>query len=165
MNKGGLKNNTDVLAGMIVLAIFAAGIIASLLSGAGAYRRLTQRDQEEYEARISTQYIFTKVSGAAAAENISIERPEGLGGPVLRIREKIDGEEYSTYIYGYNGWICEIFTAERPDFSTGEKLVEAKNVDFFLDGNLFTSTVTTVSGELRTVCVCVGAGSGEEAAA
>lgn len=165
MNKGGLKNNIDVLAGMIVLAIFAAGIISSLLAGAGAYRRLTERDEEEYEARVCTQYIFTKVSGANTVEDISIEQPDGMNTPVLRIREEIDGEEYSSYIYSYNGWICELFTAERPDFTAGSKLVQAKKLDFFLDGNLFTSTVTTNAGELRSVCVCVGEGSGEEASA
>ena len=167
MKKTGQRNNTDFLAGMIVLAIFAAGIIAALLSGAGAYRRLTQRDESEYEARICTQYIATRISGAESADAVTIEQPDGTETPVLRIRETVGEEKYDSYIYISGGWICELYTSEEyaPDFTAGERLVQAQGMKLSMEGNLVTARITTESGEERTVCVCIGESSGEGAAA
>ena len=157
MNKSGQKNNADFLAGMIVLAIFAAGTIAALLSGAGAYRRLTERDENEYEIRICTQYIATKISGAESTDAVFVEQAEELGVPVLCIRDTAGEESCVSYIYLYDGWICELYTLERyqPDFSAGEKLVQAGGLEFSISGNLFTARITSDSGEERTVHVCI----------
>ena len=44
MKQRTVKHNIDGLAALLLFGIFAACVLSVLLSGAGAYRRLTQRD-------------------------------------------------------------------------------------------------------------------------
>ena len=58
---GSLSLSGRGLAALLLFGLFAFCVLAVLLTGAGAYRRLTARDQAAYEWRSCTQYIATRV--------------------------------------------------------------------------------------------------------
>ena len=57
-----LRHRMDGLLALLLFALFAACVLAVLLTGARAYRRLTLRDQASYNTRTCVQYVATPVS-------------------------------------------------------------------------------------------------------
>lgn len=165
MRRNGEKIHIDFLLGVLVFGIFAVGIIASLLAGAGAYKRLTERDSAAYDARVCTSYLTTKLR-ATEPEKISFVEDGAPSGGALRISETVEGEEYASYIYCYEGWICELYTVGEyePDYEFGEKLLEIKGLDMSLEKGIFNADIVTSGGDRRHVTVFVGSGEGKEGA-
>jgi hypothetical protein len=61
MKKNAITHNLDGLAALLLFAVFAASVMAVLLTGAKAYRGVTRRDQEAYNARTAVQYVAQRV--------------------------------------------------------------------------------------------------------
>ena len=103
MRKTGTKHYLDGLLSLLLFGIFAASILSVLLTGAGVYSRLTQRDQNAYDRRTSVQYLATKVRQASSGAQVSVGT---FGeGDALLLSEEIDGEPYLTRIYCCDGWL------------------------------------------------------------
>ena len=136
------KRSISGLAAALLLCVFALMILSVLLSGAGAYRRLTARGEENYDSRSSAQYVATKLRQAPSAESVEL-RTFG-GSDCLCITEEIDGAEYITRVYCHDGWIRELFTQAEGDYSPedGEKILEAESLGFSLENDLIRVTIT-----------------------
>lgn len=158
------NNHIDFLAGLLIFGIFAVGMVAVLLAGAGAYKRLAARDSDAFDARVCTEYVTTKVRSAQIPSAVEVIVPEELGTATLKVSETVDGEEYATYVYLYQGWMTELFAEEssKPDFSAGEKLLEVRSLDFSLENGVLLASVKTSKGEMRRLLLYVG---GEESEA
>ena len=130
------------LAAALLLCVFALMILSVLLSGAGAYQRLTVRGEENYDSRSSAQYVATKLRQAPSAESVEL-RTFG-GSDCLCITEEIEGAEYITRVYCHDGWIRELFTLAEGDFAPedGEKILEAEALELSLENALVRVTVT-----------------------
>ena len=118
------KNLRYGLAALLVLAVFAVGILGTLLGGAGIYQRLTWRDQTAFNSRTCAQYIATRVRQASGTVEVAC-----FGGvDALVIPESIQGETYLTRVYCYDSWLMELFAAESGSFEPqdGEKLLPAQ---------------------------------------
>lgn len=152
MRKNRAKSYRDAAAGIVMLALFAVGMIAALISGAAAYRRIVKRDTGDYDARISTQYISERIKSAACGE-VSIIGAEENGFPVLAVKDGEAEERCATYIYCKNGWLCELYTYEEaiPDFDAGDRLLELKSLEFKLTGTLLEADIVTADGLSRQV--------------
>lgn len=142
MSKRSEKRSISGLAAALLLCVFALMILSVLLSGAGAYRRLTARGEENYDSRSSAQYVATKLRQAPSAESVEL-RSFGDSG-CLCITEEIDGAEYITRVYCHDGWIRELFTPAEGDYSPedGEKILEAEALGFSLENDLIRVTIT-----------------------
>lgn len=142
MSKRSEKRSISGLAAALLLCVFALMILSVLLSGAGAYRRLTARGEENYDSRSSAQYVATKLRQAPSAESVEL-RSFG-GSDCLCITEEIDGAEYITRVYCHDGWIRELFTLAEGDYSPedGEKILEAESLGFSLENDLIRVTIT-----------------------
>ena len=55
----------DTLLALLLFGLFSVCVLAVLLTGADAYRRLTQRDRLAFDSRTCTQYVAG--SGRATA--------------------------------------------------------------------------------------------------
>ena len=55
------KSQIEALVVLVLFGVFALCILAVLLTGAGAYGRLVERQQSAYTERTVPQYIATKV--------------------------------------------------------------------------------------------------------
>ena len=151
MKQGNTKRSVSGTAALILLAVFAAGILSVLLTGADVYSRLTRRNTEGYDARTSVQYVSGKVRQASSSAAITV----GSFGEsdCLVITEEIDGNEYETRIYCYDGWLMELFSAAGSGLEPvdGSKLLPAERFSVTEEDGLLTVTITDSEGGEDTV--------------
>lgn len=156
------KRSISGLAALVLLGVFAAGILSVLLSGASAYRRITERDAESYDSRTCVQYLATKVRQAPSAESITLT---AFGdGDSLRITETIEGDAYMTQIYCHGGWLMELFTLAEAGLAPedGEKVLPAESLKLSAEDGLLQIVAVDGNGQEHTVFLALR--GGEEAA-
>ena len=124
----------STLASLGLLAVFAVLILSVLLGGAGAYRRLTQQGQQQFDSRTCVQYIATKVRQAPQG----VEADTFGNSAALVIPQTYGDTHYLTRIYCHDGWLMELFTAASGDFAPedGERLMPAKALSLSLEEGL-----------------------------
>lgn len=157
MKRREIQHHMDTLAVLLLLGVFAACILTVLLSGAGAYRRLTQRDQEAYTRRTAVQYVATRVRQSDCLDQVSVE--DFLGVSALVLREE---GGYATRVYFHDGYIKELYAYEEDLMvpGDGERILAAQGLDFALEGGLLTITATDEAGVESTLLLSLR--SGEE---
>lgn len=136
------------LAALLVLAVFAIGILSVLLTGAKVYAGLTQDGGLRHARRTASQYLATRLrqSGGAYTEDFQ-------GVQALVFPESIDGNVYITRVYCYDGWLRELFTAENGEFSPadGEKLLEMEQFSVIIEDSLITLAFSLPTGDTGQV--------------
>ena len=147
----------------MLLGVFGVGILSVLLSGADVYRRLTRRDQMTYDSRTCVQYVATKVRQAPAPDTVVLS--EFGDSDCLTICEWVEGTEYRTRIYCYDGWLMELFTAAGEEFfpEDGEKILLADEFSLSREGTLLSVEIMDGSGEVNRILLSLRGGE-EEAA-
>lgn len=158
--KQNVRHYMDGLAALLLFGIFAVCILAVLLTGAGAYERLTARDQSSYERRVCTQYIATRVRQADIFGNVSVEQFDGV--PALCM---VDGDGYLTRVYCYDGYLKELYTSVDADLSldAGENLMEADELTLSLDDGLLEVSVSGPNGAEDRMYLSLRCGEGAAA--
>lgn len=130
------------LAAFLLLGIFAVSVLGVLLAGAGAYSRLTRRDDRAYNSRTGLQYVASKVRQAPAPGAVQVTDFGGVDA--LQIAEQVDGADYVTWVYCHDGWLMELFCAAGSDFvpEDGERLLKAQSLELEQrDGLLYVELV------------------------
>ena len=119
------KHHMDGLLVLLMFGVLAACVLSVLLTGAGAYRRLTERDDAAYDRRTAAQYVATRVRQADVLGGVFAEQFGDTDALVLT--EEIDGALYETRIYYHDGYIRELFTEVGYEFlpEDGEKVLKA----------------------------------------
>ena len=142
MRKNDHRNLTDLLA-LLVFVIFALCVAAVLLTGAAAYKKLTDRGTDSYEKRVAVRYLTTRFHQAS---NVCLEDFCGL--QTMTVREEIGGRTYVTRVYCYDGHIRELFAAESTVVSPGdgEILFEAEDLLFSVDEQMMTVEIVHPDG-------------------
>ena len=137
------RNITDLLA-LLVFGIFALCVAALLLTGAGAYKNLTDRGAESYEHRVAVRYLTTRFH---QAPRVQIEDFCGL--EAMTVREEVGGRYYVTRVYCHEGHIRELFAAESTEVhpGDGEVILAADALEFRMDGALLTAQITHPDGK------------------
>lgn len=153
------QHRMDGLLALLLFAVFAACILAVLLSGAGAYRRLVDRDQGAYDSRTCIQYIATRVRQSDTLGGIGLTAFGDADALLLR-----EGEgPFVTYVYCHDGYLMELYCAEDAGLEPqdGEKVLKADSLTAAMEDGLLTATIYGADG-IDTVRVSLR--SGEEAA-
>ena len=134
--------------------MFAACILAVLLTGADAYRRLTLRDRAVGDRRACVQYLATRVRQADYTGSVAVE---DFGGGALVLNADSD---YPTWLYCRDGWLMELFcyVEERPGPEDGQPLMEAENLSFELEDGLLAINVTMPEGKTETLLLSLRGG-------
>lgn len=162
MKKQPIKHHTDGLIALLLFGVFSVCVLAVLLTGADAYRRLTDRDQAAYDQRTCIQYIATRIRQADRRDGVRVEEFCGLDALVLA--DTPDNDAYITRVYYYDGYIMELFceaALELPP-EAGSQIMPANALSFSQEGDLLTITATDASG--RENALILSLRSGEEAA-
>ena len=160
MRRKAIQHHIDAVAALLLFGIFAVCVLAVLLTGADAYRRLTQRDQAAYERRTCTQYIATRVRQSDREGSIRVEDFEGSDALVL------DGdEEYATWLYCRDGWLMELYclAGERLEPEAGQRLLEAEGMELSLEDGVLTVHIVTGQGAEEELLLSLRGGEGAEA--
>jgi len=157
MKKQPVQHHIDGLITLVSFAVFAVCVLAVLLTGASAYRRLTARDQSAYDRRVGIQYVTAKVRHADSGHSIAVEDFDGVDALVLGA-----GGEYITRIYCYDGYLTELFSAASDSLSPGdgERIMAVGGLSFSLEDSLLSITVTDVHGEDSALILSLRSGEG-----
>ena len=154
------KRNMGALAVLLLFGVFAVCILSVLLTGADAYQRLARRDQLSYDRRTAGQYLSTRVRQADQLGRVTVDSFGGVDALVFT--EEIEGEEYETLVYCYDGYLRELFVSAEGDFlpEDGEKVLQAERLSLSLDGQLLTAELVGPAGEVQNLILYLR--SGEE---
>ncbi len=155
------KHHMEGLIALLLFGVFAVCLMTILLTGADAYRSLTERDQTAYDRRVCAQYLAARVRQADRLDGVKVE---SFGdGDALALIEDIDGYDYVTYVYLCDGYLMELFCAAgsglTPD--AGEKIMPAEMLSLSLEGRKLQIELTPPGGEPAALTLSLR--SGEEA--
>ena len=145
----------DSLFVLLLFTLFSLALLGVLLTGAGVYQRLVQRDLSAYTQRTALQYIATKLRQSDQADALSVASFDGdtAGNDTLFLREEIEGTSYLTRVYVWDGYLRELFAAADDPFAPedGEKILAADSLSFTYDQaqGLLQVSLDTGSGPSR----------------
>ena len=152
----------ESLMALALFGVFAACITAVLLTGAGAYRRLTERDNNAYDRRTALQYVAAKARQGDREGGVAVGSLTERDALVLA--ETIDGSCYETWIYCYDGYLRELFTEQGTDLAPedGEKVLRAEDFRARMerDGLLRLDILTAAGWETEVLSLRSGEGRG-----
>ena len=134
MKKRPIRHQIDGLIALLLFGVFSVCILAVLLTGADAYRRLTSRDQAAFDRRTALQYIATRVRQADRQDGVRVADFNGVNALVFD-----DGDGYVTRVYCHSGYIMELYADESFELTleAGESIMKAAPLDFSMeDGRL-----------------------------
>ena len=162
MRRNNAGTSISGLAALVLLGVFAIGILSVLLSGAEVYRRLTQRDRLAYDSRTCIQYVAMKVRQAPAPGAVVLS--EFGGEDCLEIAQPIDGTEYRTRIYCHEGWLMELFALAEEGFAPedGEKILRVDRFSLTKEGTLLEVDVVEGNGTASSMWLSLRGGEGAE---
>lgn len=155
MKQKGENSAITALSALVLLCVFAAGMIAVLLTGVEVYRRISDSTARSYDSRTIVQYLATKVRQASDPDGILLSC---FGdGTCLRIEEQVEAEKFQTRIYIHDGWLMEVFASVDEDLSPGEgeRILPVRSFDGTVEGNLIRLAVLDETGRLHTVVLAL----------
>lgn len=161
MKKQSIQHHMDGLAALLLFGVFAACVLSVLLTGAGAYRRLTQRDQDAFSRRTCVQYLATRVRQADSRDSVSVD-PDFGGVPALVLE---DGYGFATWVYCYDGQLMELYAAVDSGMSPGDgaAMMPLSGLGFTLSEGLLTAVFTGVQGTEDVLSLSLRSGEGAAA--
>lgn len=160
MKQGTSRHHMDGLIALLLFGVFAACVLAVLLTGAGAYRRLVGRDRAAYERRTCVQYIATRVRQADQDGGIWLS--DFGGNPALVLDQ---GDGYTTQVYCFGGWLMELYAAEDAGLAPedGDRLMEMDSLELSLEDGLLTVEIGVPDGTRDTLRLSLRSGEGAAA--
>ena len=137
MKRQPIRHQLDGLIALLLFGVFSVCVLAVLLTGADAYRRLTDRDRAAFDRRTTLQYIATRVRQGDREGGVSVAEFNGLDALVFD-----EGDGYVTRVYCHNGYIVELYAEEYLDLdlSSGEPIMAAEPLDFSMEDGLLKVT-------------------------
>lgn len=154
--------DTVFVAALFVL--FAMTAILLVLIGARQYRATAKAMNTNYEVRTASSYLTEKVRQNDSASGISIV--DFAGGNALALTDATDNN-YTTYIYYYDGSIRELFVGENAVYTpdSGQAIIACKAFDLELvRSGLILASVTDTNGNLHKIYLNIHVTSGRDAA-
>ena len=151
MKRQGTKRHMDGLLMLLLFGVFAVCVLIVLLTGARAYRGLTDRDRAAFDRRTCAQYIATKVRQGDAAGAVSVE-PFGEA-TALRLADSEAG--CVTRLYCHDGWLMELYTFAdaRLEPQDGERIMPLEGLSFEEKGGFLTAELQMGEGVTDTLCL------------
>ncbi|MBR7149712.1 MAG: DUF4860 domain-containing protein [Oscillospiraceae bacterium] len=158
MKTNEVKGKTDTLMLLLLFSVFALCILAVLLTGTDAYRRLAVRDAASYDARTAEQYLVMRVRQSDVWGDLRVEEFNGVDALVFF--ETINGKHYKTRVYCFDGYLRELFTAAEEDFlpEDGEEILPAEALSFTLKGQTLTAELIDSDGNCREIALQLRSG-------
>ena len=92
----------------VLLGLFALMSTLMVLLGAQMYRGTVDHSERNNDGRVLSAYVRSMVRAEDARGAVSVEEHGDM--TALAMREEIDGEDYVTWLYQYEGQLYEQFT-------------------------------------------------------
>ena len=115
-----LRHVVDFLFAAALFGVFLVSSVMVVAVGAGAYRSITGKAQEDSALRTSLSYVSEKLRQADSEGALSIGTVRDSIS--LALKQEYRGESYTTYIYEFDGSLCELFirsdASAEPEYGT-----------------------------------------------
>ena len=160
MKRKPMQHHMDGLAALLLFGVFAVCVLSVLLTGADAYRRLTERDRTACDQRTCVQYLATRVRQGDRLGDVQVEDFGGVDALVFR-----EDSEYITRVYCYEGWLMELYASGELEMKPqdGERIMELSGLDMALEDGRLTLTVAGPEGGASTLALSLRSGEGAAA--
>jgi len=132
----------------LLIGLFAVMCMFCVVAGAEVYRGAVKNAETNADLRTAVSYVAGKVRAWDRQGAVAIE--PWAQGNALMLTEEIDGEEYTTCIYGWDGGIWEIFAPSDASFEPegGQRIAGGEHLDFaFVSPQLIEMTITVNGAE------------------
>lgn len=145
---------------LLLLLLFAVSAFLTAVFGVGMYRSISGDSDANYALRASMAYVCGKIRALDSAGFLSTRQIGGVD--VLVLSETIEGFVYNTYIYIYDGKLCELFADDGFGFdpAAGTPLVEVEDFSFAVSDGALSMTATAPTGETRFCRTLLRSGAG-----
>ena len=136
-NNSGGRHIVDFLFTLALFCVFAASALAVVSIGARVYRQNVSNMTDTFSERTALAYIEQKFRQGNAEDSIFVTTVGG--SDALALRSGYNGDNFITYIYCCNGYLCELFIKEGYDFSPedGQQLLELDSLEITKKGNMY----------------------------
>lgn len=151
------RNNSRAIDTFFILALLALFAITSFLViiiGARQYHSIADRMTENYETRTASSYLIEKFHQHDVYGSVSVTDLEGV--PSVSLTQTVNGLQYTTYIYAYEGYLREITVSADAVITpeAGQKIIEMSALDIeACSNNLYCFTITDTYGNTSPVYV------------
>lgn len=134
---------------LLVFAIFVASVLFVLLTGADTVQKMNERDRGSYDLRTVVQYLTTRIRQGDQRDMVEVREMDGRS--VLTLKEQIEGTDYETNVYCYDGYLCELFVETGLDIELefGEWITPLKNLTFKDEGTHVMANIEMSDGSKR----------------
>jgi type II secretory pathway pseudopilin PulG len=97
---------------VLLLLILIAAVVFTLAGvGSDTYLRLAAKQAQATDLRTGLSYLDVQIRKHDTRGALAIRPDPFAGKPALVIRQQIEGKDYLTWIYLYQGSLCELFVA------------------------------------------------------
>lgn len=154
-------------AGLRSAAVFALGGLFALLAiglallSSGVYRDVAAAADDHYIHRTALSYLVNQIRRSDALGAVALGT---FGeGDALCLTETVDGAEYITLLYCYEGQLRELYmeagTGLSPEY--GVAVLPLSGLDLSLEGSLVRLSVTTEEGLVHSAALSPRCGAEE----
>ncbi len=92
---------------MLLFLAFVLCALFTVLIGGKVYENINRRSQENFTGSVALQYVANKVRQGDMEGAVRVRTVDDV--PVLELDSRIEGGNYVTWIYWYDGSIRELF--------------------------------------------------------
>lgn len=115
--KGEKKHMVDILFVLTLFFVFALSALTLVVLGANVYRSTVNHMDENFTDRTSYAYVTQKLRQNDEAGVVSVSEFGGQNACV--ITQEINNTVYNTYIYEYDGYLCELLSRADMEMEPG----------------------------------------------
>ena len=153
--RGSVQHSMQGVFVFVLLGLFAVMSTLMVLLGAQMYRNTVDHATANNEGRLLGSYVRSMIRAQDAADAVQTQDHDGV--KTLTMLEDLDGDEYVTMLYCYDGWLYEQFTSRTDEFEPEAGTAICKATAFVpkLEGRLLTVNMVNGKGEVETVRVAL----------
>lgn len=124
----GQRHTTDLLFTLGLFSVFAAAAFLLVMIGIRVYQGTVAQMQDTYSTRTALSYAVEKVRQHDTAGGAALTEVEDT--PALLLADVVGGEIYYTYLYSYEGSLCELTlrAGTEAELALGEKILAVEDM-------------------------------------
>lgn len=148
------KHHIDFVFVLCLFVMFAVVLLYILFFGVRVYQSISQKANLNYEQRTSLLYLVNKIRAYEQIDCIELGTFEDQDA--LLLKEEINGIEYVTKVYEYDGQLMELFMEEGTDLEpvAGTKITQVHSLDMEkLENGLVQFTVELMDGSNSSIVI------------
>ncbi len=121
------KHMIDLLFPIALFLVLAASSLFLVILAANVYRKSVAWEESNYGSRPCLSYVTEKIRQSDTDGGVETGTFDGI--PCLILRQNFGDQAYATYLYSYEGQLCELFVQEGADVHApdGQRILEVNN--------------------------------------